>query len=210
MTITAPNGPPDAVRDVNTHFYGGEHYIGQRLLTDSRMGQVWKTLMKEGCARELANPEEFNDRLDSLPVDYRMKNWGAAADELSLAEQACASFFLATSIIFAVGNHAINDRDVRKELKRYQEAAKLCREALYFPHRAANDPGLAAHLAASAAYFEEREKFISNANMNSPYIVERARGPRRYSSAGAACCHGNASVIRLFYVPNRGDRGGRR
>ena len=165
---------PDVVRDVNARFYEGNHYIAQRLCAESSMGEVWKTLGMEGRNRELAGPKKFKDRLDSLLGVYRMETWGAATDQISLADQACASFFLAASIIFGVGNHAVKESDVQKELKRYQDAVTLCSESLCSPHRATNDPDLAAALSASAAYFQEWIKIISNANMNSPYLVERA------------------------------------
>jgi hypothetical protein len=177
MTV-APDVVPNIVRDVNAFFYGGEHTIGRPLCTDSRMGQVWETLMMEARNRELANPKEFKDRLDSLRDIYRIETWHAPTGGVSLADQACASFFLATSIIFGVGNHAVTESRIQKELKRLRDGAALCREALHSPHRAASDPELAAALAASAAYFEEWAKVLSNANMNSPYLVERATGDR--------------------------------
>jgi hypothetical protein len=167
---------PNAVRDVNARFFGGEHYIGRLLCSDPRMEQVWKTLMKEGDAREKTSPKEFKDRLDSLRDIYRMEKWDTPTDGVLLPDQACASFFLATSIIIGVGNHAIKESNIQKELTRCQDAATLCREALCFPHRAANDPDLAAALSLSAAYFEEWAKILKNSNMNSPYLVERATG----------------------------------
>ena len=105
-----------------------------------------------------------------------MEKWGTPTTGVSLTDQACASFFLSASIIFGVGNRAIKERDIQKELKPCQDAATLCREALFFPHRSANDPDLAGALSASATYFEEWIKIITNANMNSPYLVERATG----------------------------------
>jgi hypothetical protein len=181
---------PDAVRDVNAHFYGGEHHIAVRLLADPLMKKVWKEILKESHTLEMADTQKFKDRLDSLPRPYRMETWGAPISS-SLAEQACASFFLATSIIFAErarflgdppqlrwvqGNSAIKESDIRKESERYENAAKACRDALLFPHRAASDPALAAALTASAVYFDEWIKVLKRSNMNSPYLVERETG----------------------------------
>jgi hypothetical protein len=106
MTMT-----PDAVRDVNAHFYGGEHYIGRRLLDDPNMGQVWLALMSEGNDH---NPQSLEGRLDSLDGLYRMETWGAPTYGVSLADQACASFFLATSIVFGVGNHVVTESSIQR------------------------------------------------------------------------------------------------
>jgi hypothetical protein len=205
----APEWMPEAVSRASAAL-GNEHYIGRLLCSDPRMGQVWKTLMAEGRNREVANPQEFKDRLASLLDIYQMEKWGTPTRGVSLTDQACASFFLAASNIFGVGNRAIKERDIQKELKRYQDAATLCREALFFPHRAANDPDLAGKLSASAAYFEEWIKIITTANMNSPYLVERAKGDHDDIRAQVRHVATVTRDIRVLYVWNHSDHRERR
>ena len=56
---------PNAIRELNACFCGGENTIGQRLCTDHRMQQVWKTLTTEGT-REAEDREKFERRLKTL------------------------------------------------------------------------------------------------------------------------------------------------
>ena len=91
MTVATHDGVPDAVRIANAHFFGGENCVGRRLIEDPNMGQVWQTLMLEGRGR---NPEDFEDRLNSLHRDYRMETWVEtwAVRKCDLAERGCAFF----------------------------------------------------------------------------------------------------------------------
>lgn len=162
---------PGAVRQLNAHFFDGAHFIGVRLLEDPNMGQVWQTLMREGRRR---NPKDFEDRLNSLHCDYRMEHWVKTWDPPTrdvLAERACASFFLATAIIFSRKNPAVTKSHLKSEVKRWGDGAALCRQAL---DMARGDPKIAQALETSGAYFEEWAKALSTANMNSPYLVKRA------------------------------------
>ena len=92
---------PNAIRELNACFCGGENTIGQRLCTDHRMQQVWKTLTTEGT-REAEDREKFERRLNSLPKRYRQETWDPDQSMygVSLTDRACASFFLATAIVF--------------------------------------------------------------------------------------------------------------
>ena len=174
MTVATHDGVPDAVRIANAHFFGGENCVGRRLIEDPNMGQVWQTLMLEGRGR---NPEDFEDRLNSLHRDYRMETWVEtwAVRKCDLAERGCASFFLATAIIFSRKNSAVTKSKLDAELNRWQFGAVLCREAL---DMARCDQKIAHALETSAAYFEEWAKELSTANMNSPYLVKRASRAR--------------------------------
>jgi len=174
----SPDYMPGAARDVSARL-GDEHCIGLRLRTNPRMRWVWRKLVSEGRKRELSNSKDFEDRLDSLPDLYRMEAWDAPTCGVSLAHRACAAFFLATAIIFAVRNQAVTESKVARELKRWRDGAALCREALHAPHRASVDRALSDALSASAAYFEGWAKVLTNANMNSTYLIERASGEER-------------------------------
>jgi hypothetical protein len=173
MTVATHDGPPDAVRIANAHFYGGENCIGRRLLEDPNMGQVWQTLMREGRGHI---PKDFEDRLNSLHRDYRMETWVETWDAPMcdvLAERACASFFLATAITFSRKNPAVAESKLKSEVKRWRDGAALCREALEEIDVARGDPKTAQGLETSAAYFEKWAEVLTNSNMNSPYLVKR-------------------------------------
>ena len=169
----APEGMPDAVRDVHARFFEGTHYIGALLFSDPRMRQVWQTLIAEGRKRETKDPKDLKARLSSLHPSYRMETWDASTAGVSDSERASASFFLAAAIIFARENATIKEQDIKQEAERWRAGAALCREAIYSPHRARVDPALADALRTLAAYFEEWAKFIQTASAGSPYLIGR-------------------------------------
>jgi len=185
---------PDAVRDVNAFFFGGEHHIAVRLLADTRMEQVWKTLRKEGSDRELANSKEFKDSLNSLPDNYRMETWGASAPS-ALADRVCASFFLAASIIFGVGNRTVKKYDIEQEAKRWRAGAALCREALSNPHRATVDPDLTAAplLRRRAINAPPLAELVFKSHASAAFV--EAVGPRPGEGAVGAFAFGGAKGL---------------
>jgi hypothetical protein len=168
---------PEAVLSVSASL-GSEHCVGALLTKDSRMQQVWKTLTDEGRKCEARDKEGFKLRLNSLLDRYRMEKWGQSIDGVSLTDRACASFFLATATVFAIGNPIVRARDIEKEVQRWRTGANLCREALQSPHRAIVVPQLAKALSESAAYFESWAALIETANANSPYHVRKVEVSR--------------------------------
>jgi hypothetical protein len=168
---------PEVIREVSSRL-GDEHCIGVLLRTDPRMRRVWQTLANEGRKRELSDPKGFRDRLDSLSERFLMETWGTPTHEVCLADRACASFFLATAIVFAIGNRTVREYDIRAEVQRWRAGAALCRGALQSPHRARVDPALQDALSAAAAYFEEWAELVEGANVNSPYRIGRASRER--------------------------------
>ncbi len=138
--------------------------------------EVWKTLNTEGRRRAIEEIQPEIDRKDRL---YR-RDWRVSY----LADSACASFFLATAIIFTIRNATVREHDLELEVSRWRDGAKLCREALSSPHRATVEPDLAAALKMSADYFEGWAKFIELTSAGSPYLIkrnahERAPGGRK-------------------------------
>ena len=179
----APECMPEAVSRASASL-GNEHCVGAVLSKDSRMQRVWKTLTAEGHKCEDRDMEEFKLRLNSLPDHYRLEKWGQSIDGVSLTERACASFFLATAIVFAVGNQIVRAQDIEQEVQRWRTGAELCREALQSPHRAAVDPQLARALSESAAYFGSWAVLIETANADSPYHVKKVEITRTPGSKG--------------------------
>jgi hypothetical protein len=207
-----PDWVPVLVVSVENAMRPFSQEIGERLLTNPHMQQVWGTLITEGGKRALDDPDGFEGRLNSLPERYRAETYPSTlpgtdpetewlsmmladgnvpADELDradalyrrtrhaayLADNACASFFLATVIIFTLGNPSVKEHDIEREMSRWQEGAKLCREALSSPHRATVDPALAAALSMSADYFEGLATSIERSAAGSPYLI--GRGARK-------------------------------
>jgi hypothetical protein len=171
---------PNAIRELNACFCGGENTIGQRLCTDHRMQQVWKTLTTEGT-REAEDREKFERRLNSLPKRYRQETWDPDQSMygVSLTDRACTSFFLATAIVFSVGNQVRRASKIEREAQDWRTAAELCAKLCAEPGapqqhlHAAIDPDLIDALRKSAAYLEKVANFIQTTNEDSPYLIGR-------------------------------------
>ena len=88
-----------------------------------------------------------------------------------LADNACASFFLAATIVFTLDNRTVTESKIKREVNRWQDGARLCREALN-SHATVN-PDHAEALAKTAVYFEEHAKFIETMSAKSPYFINR-------------------------------------
>jgi hypothetical protein len=205
---------PGAIRELNARFFGGENLIGQRLCTDRRMQQVWKTLAAEGSRSEVKESSEFELRLNSLPKLYRQETWDQSIYGVSLTDRARASFFLGTAIVFSVKNQVRRASKIEREAQDWRTAAELCAKLSAEPGapqqhlHAAVDPDLIDALRTSAAYFEEKANFIQRTNEDSPYLIGREaklRAPGGNEAVRGQVCE-IAGVMRdifgtVLYVP---------
>jgi hypothetical protein len=193
---------PEAVSKVANGDFLGHFPVGERLLTNQRMERVWKKLRTEGIKLAQSNPEAFEKELNELPYSYRRESRDDSppSDRFDptprrvtyLADSACASFFLATAIIFTFRNRTGTERDLKQEVQRWRTGAQLCREARSSPHRATVDPTLAAALALVTDYFEGHIASIETTAAGSPYFI--GRNARERAPGGGKNAIGNENV----------------
>jgi hypothetical protein len=137
-----------------------------RLLIDSRMKVVWRTLKTRKVTVSA---------IESLPTNRRLDNWLEASLETrdaTLSNRACVAFFASAVIEFTLANKPAYASDVTKLIEPWRNAAQQCRIALKNPlFRPRIDGEVEKSLAVAERFFEEQAKFVDSGS--SPYLLER-------------------------------------
>jgi hypothetical protein len=165
--------------------FGGE--IGRRLLFDPRMEKVWTDLRSNGARQEREDVAAFAERLDDMPNRYRFDTWDLDDEwRTPLAERACVAVFVCSIDRFIVREMRIMEASdengieipitaqaIDSLVERWQNGAKLCREALSSPHRSVFDKELAQALLLCGSYFDEFAGFIRRGTKEGQLYIER-------------------------------------
>ena len=144
---------------------GGD--VHQRLLTDARMKQVWRTLLGravdetsldaiDGYAR-LPRHEEW----EYLPPPYDVESGASRPEDdrrQAMARQiACGAFFAHAIVIMSLPTPVIMRDDFDNAMVRYADAAALLRSLAW---SASHDTKTVEHLREAARHVEEEAAFI--------------------------------------------------
>jgi hypothetical protein len=164
---------PESIKGMVEQISIGDE-IARRLLTADQMKTVWETLRskKIKVATSAIDPAQSSSlRSDLFP--------GIDAWEISvtmgLKEQACVAFLCSVTVELWRAAEAVRQQDLAIMVKRWRDAAQMCRIAMEEPGRALLEPDLSKSLSASSLYLEECASLIEQSNKNSPYVIELER-----------------------------------
>ena len=94
---------------------------------------------------------------------------------MGLKEQACVAFLCSVTVELWRAADAVRQQDLATLVKRWRDAAQMCRVATEEPGRAQLEPDLSKSLTASSLYLEEYASLIERLNNRSPYVIELER-----------------------------------
>jgi hypothetical protein len=139
--------------------------IRQRLLTDPRMEKVWQVLQRM---------EVNKSGLDSVDSFQRLRAWDIPEDGLSSQDLACAAFFCYAVTKLSSPPPVITRAQIEDLVKRYLDAAVLCRSPDY--NLLPMTQKLSEVRSIAGRYLEDQARMWEQ--RTSPGIVERSSGTR--------------------------------
>lgn len=165
---------PAAVRSMAAAIEVGKD-VGERLLSDPKMRNVWQTLRKQ--AKKTHDGRAMADRLADLPSSLRLED--ASSLGVSLPDQACAAFYALVVTELGIPKRAATRSNIAAMAEPWHSAAELCKAAIHLPGRPGREPELARALETAAAYLDKSGRYIKEQSQKeSPYTIKRSSRAR--------------------------------